>query len=95
MTKDNTQRDVYRQCFTAPKGRECLTMLLIKAGYFRTDLKTTEELAVLNFAKGILKDLGLYEKTEIGRDCAKSITLYKYKLAGTYVNKILDLPIGD
>jgi len=49
----------YRQCFTTGAGRRVLAHLLIEAGYFDCDLKTTEELAVLNFAKRIIKNMGI------------------------------------
>ena len=56
--KDPTESD-YRQCFTSDPGQRVLVEILLLAGYFSTDLKTTEDLAVLNFAKVILSKCGL------------------------------------
>ena len=49
----------YRTCFSTDAGRRVLGDLLIQAGYFDTDLKTAEELAVLNFVKNIIKNMGV------------------------------------
>lgn len=49
----------YRTCFLTDPGRRVLGDLLIQGGYFDTDLKTTEELAVLNFVKMIIKKMGI------------------------------------
>ena len=49
----------YRQTFISDSGKRVLTHLLAEAGFFDCDLKTVEELAVLNFAKGILKNMGI------------------------------------
>ena len=54
----------YRQCFMTDSGQRVLAHLLRDAGYFDTDMKTTEELAVLNFANKIIKNLGLCTTTE-------------------------------
>jgi hypothetical protein len=56
---DHTQID-YRTCFSSEVGRRVLSHLLIEAGLFDNDLKTPEELAVENYAKGILKNMGLF-----------------------------------
>ena len=55
---DNTVLN-YRQTFTTDSGRRVLAHILSESGYFDTDLKTVEELAVLNFVKGIVKNLGV------------------------------------
>jgi hypothetical protein len=57
---DNTITD-YRACFGSGAGRRVLGHLLIEAGYFDTDLQTEGEIAVQNFAKKILRNLGLFE----------------------------------
>lgn len=56
---ENELLNGYRQCFITDSGRKVLAHLLIEAGYFDCDMKTTEELAVLNYAKQILKNLGI------------------------------------
>lgn len=58
MEKDN-QIVSYRQCFLSDSGRRVLAHLLTEAGYFDSDMKTTEELAVLNYAKKIIKNMGI------------------------------------
>ncbi len=58
MENDN-QVISYRQCFSTDAGKRVLGDLLIEAGYFDVDMKTTEELAVLNYAKKIIKNMGI------------------------------------
>ena len=60
-----TQQDQYRNCFSTPAGQAVLGHLLLEAGFFDTDLKTTEAIAVENFAKKILKNLGIYELSTV------------------------------
>lgn len=55
----------YKTCFTTNTGRRVLAHLLANAGVFDTNIKTTEEAAVENFAKGILENMGLYGKENI------------------------------
>jgi len=55
----NEQITTYRQTFMTDSGRRVLAHLLTEAGYFDCDLKTPEEIAVLNFAKKIIKNLGI------------------------------------
>ena len=55
----NNQVTSYRQCFMTDAGKRVLGQLLIDAGYFDCDMKTTEELAVLNYAKGIIRNMGI------------------------------------
>ena len=55
---DHTEMD-YRTCFSSDVGRRVLGQLLLDAGFFDTDMKTTEELAVETYAKNILKILGV------------------------------------
>ncbi len=73
--KDNTVTS-YRTCFGTDAGKRVLGDILINAGYFDTDLTTTEEQAVQNFAKTIIKKLGIH-----GPDVISS-----------YVNKLFELP---
>ena len=79
--KDATQ-SIFRGCFDTELGKQALGRILIDAGYFDTDLKTTEELAVLNFAKGILKNCGLGDE--------------KYpSQVGSYVQKLFEIPVRN
>ncbi len=50
---------MYRQCFMTDAGKRVLGDILINAGYFDTDLTTEGEIAVQNFAKRIVKKLGV------------------------------------
>jgi len=59
-------------------GKRVLGDLLIQGGYFDTDLKTVEEIAVHNFVKKIFKNLGIVSKPD-------SVT--------GYVNKLFELGI--
>jgi len=54
------QQASYRTCFSTDAGKRVLGHLLVEAGYFDTDVKTPEETAVLNYAKKILKNMGLF-----------------------------------
>lgn len=74
--KDGVQ-DAYRKCFFASAGQATLGQMLVDAGYFDTNMKTTEELAVLNYVKTILKNCGLHNK-----DTVKS-----------YVQKLFEIPV--
>jgi hypothetical protein len=56
---------------------------LINAGYFDTELKTTEQLAVLNFAKNILKEIN-------GVDPKQKDTINPDRVLG-YVDSIISL----
>ncbi len=49
----------YRQCFMTDAGRRVLGDLLITSGYFDSNLTTKGEIAVQNFAKRIVKKLGI------------------------------------
>lgn len=53
-----------RQCFLTDSGKKMLAWMLRESGYFDTDLKTTEELAVLNFMHKIIKNLGICTTVE-------------------------------
>ena len=72
---DNTVTS-YRTCFGTDAGRRVLGDILINGGYFDNDLTTTEEIAVQNFVKTIVKKLGIS-----GPDSVDS-----------YVNKLFELP---
>ena len=80
MAQDN-QIASYRTCFSTDAGKRVLGHLLVEAGYFDTDLKTPEELAVLNYAKKILANVGLF-------------SMKKKKITGidSFVNKLFELP---
>lgn len=75
---DNQITD-YRQTFMTDNGKRVLAHLLAEAGYFDCDLKTTEELAVLNFAKNILKNMGICNTPDN---------------IGQFVNKLFEISIG-
>ena len=62
--KSDIHLSSYRQCFSTDSGKRVLAHLLREAGYFDTDMKTTEELAVLNYAKKIIKNLGICTTVE-------------------------------
>ena len=70
------QTNSYRLCFSTDSGKRVLGHLLAEAGLFDTDLKTTEELAVENFAKKILKNMGIYDLDSVE----------------SYVNQLFQLP---
>ena len=55
----NNQAIICRTCFSTDSGRRTLALLLTEAGFFDSDLKTLEELAVLNYATQIIKDMGI------------------------------------
>lgn len=80
MAEKDSQTTWYRTCFGTDAGKRVLSNLLLEAGYFDTDLKTLEELAVLNFAKKILSNIGLFFERDgkiVGID--------------TFVNKLFEL----
>lgn len=54
----------HRTCFSTDAGKRVLAYILTEAGYFDTDLKTLEEQAVLNFAKKVVKNLGICNEPE-------------------------------
>lgn len=68
----------FRQCFMTAAGQRMLGYILVQAGYFDVDLKTTEQLAVLNFVKEhILKNCGLL----------------KIENVESYVRKLFEIPV--
>ena len=60
MEPNYTQMD-YRNCFSTDVGRRVLGHMLLDAGFFDADLKTSEEIAVENYVKNILKIMGVYD----------------------------------
>lgn len=75
MAKSETVTS-YRACFGTDAGKRVLGDILINAGYFDTDLTTQEEQAVQNFAKGIVKKLGISGPN----------------IVGPYIQKLFELP---
>ena len=69
--KDAT-KDLYRECFSTQAGKAVLANMLIEAGFFDSNLKTTEELAVLNFMTKVIKKVGLTD--------GKDVTIFVQKL---------------
>ncbi len=57
--KVNAEIASYRACFLTDPGQRVLGDILIQAGYFDTDLHTEGEVAVQNFAKSILRKMGI------------------------------------
>ena len=49
----------YRTCFTTDAGRYVFADMLLHSGFFDTDLQTEGEIAVLNFVKTIIKNMGI------------------------------------
>ena len=60
MEPNYTQMDL-RNCFSTDVGKRVLGHLLLTAGFFDSDIKTTEDAAVENFMKTILKQMGIYD----------------------------------
>ena len=60
MEVNYTQMD-YRNCFSTDVGKRVLGQLLLDAGFFDSDIKTTEDAAVENFMKQVLKTMGVYD----------------------------------
>ncbi|KKN47297.1 hypothetical protein LCGC14_0664020 [marine sediment metagenome] len=84
LTNRPTQQAIYKECFATSTGKEVLGQILVDAGYFDHDLKTTEELAVLNFVKGtILAKIGLHPKRT---DTVRT----REDIARRYVNNLMD-----
>ncbi len=59
MAKVNDEVASYRTCFSTDAGQRVLGDILLEAGFFDTDKFTPEEIAVQNFAKKILKKIGI------------------------------------
>ena len=73
---DNTVAS-HRACFGTDAGKRVLGQILIDGGYFDTDLKTEGEIAVQNFVKGIVKNLGIFNDP---------------KDVSGYIQKLMELP---
>ncbi len=77
MEKRNSQVASWRTCFNTDAGKRVLGQILIDGGYFDTDLKTEGEIAVQNFVKGIVKNLGIFNDP---------------KDVSGYIQKLMELP---
>ncbi len=78
MKPDVTQSR-YRECFSTAAGKRVLGYLLADMGFFDNDLTTVEEMAVANYAKTILKNLGVFELSN----------------ADSFVNKLFEIPTKE
>ena len=67
----------FRACFGTDSGKRALGQILMDGGYFDTDLKTEGEIAVQNFVKKIVKNLGICKDPQD---------------VGSYVQKLFELP---
>lgn len=81
----NAQMVSYRTCFSSDAGKRVLGDILAEAGMFDTDTKTPEELAVLNFAKKILKKLGLCGEQPVN-------SWLSVKNIDSFTQKLFELP---
>jgi len=79
MEKGSSNTTSYRTCFSTDAGKRVLGQILIDGGYFDCDLKTEGEIAVQNFVKQIVKNLGVCNNP---------------KDVGSYIQKLFELPIG-
>ena len=80
MTEPNyTQMDL-RNCFSTDVGKRVLGYMLLEAGFFDSDLKTTDAIAVENYMKNILKTMGIYDKPE---------------KMGQFIDGLLNVSIGE
>ena len=77
MVKPNETITAYRQCFITDAGKKVLAHLLIEAGYFDADLKSPEDLAVLNYAKKILHNMGICSTPESVMEYVQKISEMK------------------
>ena len=75
--KINNETATYRACFFTDPGKWVLGDILINSGYFDSDLSTEGEIAVQNFAKRIIRKLGICTTPED---------------VGGYVQKLMELP---
>ncbi len=82
--KGMSQVASYRACFGTDAGKRVLEHLLTDAGYFDTDLFSEGDIAVQNFAKKIIKNLGVFR-----------IVNKKVTGVDAYVNKLFELPSGE
>ncbi len=75
----SSQTTLYRQCFLTDSGKRVLAHILTEGGYFDTDIITEGDIAVQNFTKKIVKNLGICQTPES---------------VSEYVNKILELKVS-
>jgi hypothetical protein len=73
--EDETQR-YFRECFSTPAGRVTLGIILTDLGYFDDDI-SPEEFSKANYAKTILKYMGLCEIDSLR----------------SFVNHLIDIPV--
>ena len=67
MTEEQDLTEVwYRQLFTTELGQRVLANILAEAKFFECP-KTLEELAVMNFAKGILCKCGCFDNNKANK----------------------------
>lgn len=86
MAKKDSQITSYRTFFASDAGKRVLGDILAEAGMFDTDVKTPEEMAVLNFAKTILKKMGLCGEREPN-------SWLSVNNIGSFIQKLSELPI--
>ncbi len=77
MAKVNDEVASYRTCFSTDAGKRVLGDILLSAGLWDDDKFTTEEIAVQNFAKTIIRKLGICKDP---------------KDMGVFVQKLFELP---
>lgn len=79
MTKEEQYiQDCYRQVFSSGSGQKVLGQMLIDAGYFDNKRTAPEDMAVLNYVKGVLKYCGLLKTENID----------------SYVRNLFNIPTG-
>ena len=59
MIDDNTTTQYYRDCFGSDSGKKVLAHLLADMGFYDDNIQTVDEMAVSNYARRILKRLGI------------------------------------
>lgn len=74
---DDTTR-IYRACFSTAEGRRVFGHILIDLGWF-DEAETPEQVALRNYAKRLLDNLGLNQLDNV-----------EY-----FVNKIIEMPITE
>ncbi len=76
----------HRQCFSTDAGKRVLCFLLMDGGYFDTTLQTEGEIAVQNFVKKIVMNLGILTAKKRSDDVVEIIGV------DSYVNGLFNLP---
>ena len=64
MNQPSDTERAYRTCFSTDAGRLVLGDILANAGYFDCDVHSEGEIAVQNFARSILKKMGVFGSPE-------------------------------